>query len=1070
MMKNLKKCLEEIKDREYALRKLKSVYVGGTKYTSGRDLLESHRFAPVISFLIYARYVNVFDFDDIRDVIDIPISLSQSGFRGATKLLQLWNKIASNYPYTLNLIDILKEYNLNSYQSEENDVIISKYVNNCILFAGIDDLSVTSPYNVSTSYNIIEECEFQLGIENKLNDAVLISVENGAFIQNSLKRWHGTKLIFTDCGRYDTYVQVAIGFLEIYKDCQFVKSENGKFFPFDDAKFNGVYYQRIRNDNPVSLDNLMNYVKDDGFCVAFNQSRSRVGNAFMQYEIPLVLDIYDFIVVVCRKKADEKERVRYGSFFVNDAFSEAEYWKNVLVSVIKTNGHNDDFQILTKDDFRYAKNKVDFNSIRRDNDQLNFVWKNLDDIITIKDSEEEVIHNSDSEISHVITWNDMSSNPFQIKADSNKYTRSFDNICNKSNTIIEECELNRINNTINTIDYNFSIPQKYDKLFREAFREVTRDNVSKEAKVFEKMLCYRLITTPTLLYGWHRVLRVDASKTRPVCIKKCSFHCEESEGDAWYCTSHVDAIEISHEYDENFIIYQIIKGNDHHGHILVAPTKEEQRTFFINKRLEYLSQYQPVVNEMEDEIKHAIAISDSRISGVGLTNFRRFTNLELLPLSGVNILVGGNNAGKSTFVKGLLLGLDNIKSLTPQAANSVAGGRILYFQLDSNNIHDVHVGTFNRAYSTKCIQTKNHSCREMGFKFRISHFTIEVIISPNDDKVDITSIPISKICVTDEKRKASFDFNYFKQHVTMNYEMDGESQTKNFAMLLPDSSDGKMNIIASSIRGIADYISSNNEEEDNDWSELQCLRGKTGFLIEIASELDGIITNTQVEYIYAHGINQKILFNYNDKNDFMAITLHDLMIEHISSDEKTFICTWMENFGIGKDYDITSIGGEAYSIQLKNMNDDLVYLADMGMGASQLLVLIFRLAIIIHRQRMRGKSPYRPTIIIEEPEQNMHPAYQSKLAEFFYEVHNLYGFNFIVETHSEYLVRKSQVIVAQQNYKTQESLNKKNPFKVYYFPTNGNPYEMEYRIDGNFSNDFGSGFYDEANNLLFEII
>lgn len=358
----------------------------------------------------------------------------------------------------------------------------------------------------------------------------------------------------------------------------------------------------------------------------------------------------------------------------------------------------------------------------------------------------------------------------------------------------------------------------------------------------------------------------------------------------------------------------------------------------------------------------------------------------------------------------------------------------------------------------------------MGFKFRISHFTIEVIISPNDDKVDITSIPISKICVTDEKRKASFDFNYFKQHVTMNYEMDGESQTKNFAMLLPDSSDGKMNIIASSIRGIADYISSNNEEEDNDWSELQCLRGKTGFLIEIASELDGIITNTQVEYIYAHGINQKILFNYNDKNDFMAITLHDLMIEHISSDEKTFICTWMENFGIGKDYDITSIGGEAYSIQLKNMNDDLVYLADMGMGASQLLVLIFRLAIIIHRQRMRGKSPYRPTIIIEEPEQNMHPAYQSKLAEFFYEVHNLYGFNFIVETHSEYLVRKSQVIVAQQNYKTQESLNKKNPFKVYYFPTNGNPYEMEYRIDGNFSNDFGSGFYDEANNLLFEII
>ena len=55
-------------------------------------------------------------------------------------------------------------------------------------------------------------------------------------------------------------------------------------------------------------------------------------------------------------------------------------------------------------------------------------------------------------------------------------------------------------------------------------------------------------------------------------------------------------------------------------------------------------------------------------------------------------------------------------------------------------------------------------------------------------------------------------------------------------------------------------------------------------------------------------------------------------------------------------------------------------------------------------------------------------------------------------------------------YKNDEDLKNQNPFKVYYFPTDGQPYEMQYRKDGNFSNEFGKGFYDEANNLLFEII
>jgi len=111
------------------------------------------------------------------------------------------------------------------------------------------------------------------------------------------------------------------------------------------------------------------------------------------------------------------------------------------------------------------------------------------------------------------------------------------------------------------------------------------------------------------------------------------------------------------------------------------------------------------------------------------------------------------------------------------------------------------------------------------------------------------------------------------------------------------------------------------------------------------------------------------------------------------------------------------------------------------------------------------------TVLLEEPEQNLHPALQSKLADLLHYVNKNYNVRFIVETHSEYLIRKSQVIVAEENFADNKELHEKNCFKVYYLPNNGiEPYEMEYRTDGCFKNDFGEGFYDEAENLAFKVL
>ena len=83
-----------------------------------------------------------------------------------------------------------------------------------------------------------------------------------------------------------------------------------------------------------------------------------------------------------------------------------------------------------------------------------------------------------------------------------------------------------------------------------------------------------------------------------------------------------------------------------------------------------------------------------------------------------------------------------------------------------------------------------------------------------------------------------------------------------------------------------------------------------------------------------------------------------------------------------------------------------------------------------------------------------------------------YPVNFILETHSEYLIRRSQVLVAEAKYNDEQELANKCPFKVYYLPEagTGKPYDMEYQTNGKFAKRFGKGFCDVAGNLMLDLL
>ncbi len=358
-----------------------------------------------------------------------------------------------------------------------------------------------------------------------------------------------------------------------------------------------------------------------------------------------------------------------------------------------------------------------------------------------------------------------------------------------------------------------------------------------------------------------------------------------------------------------------------------------------------------------------------------------------------------------------------------------------------------------------------------------------------------------------EKANRSFDRQYKSHYLIMSsfWETDivegaiGEHESYNGT---PYQYDFRLKNAEALLKGTDEFQDYYNYLEDTAINYIH-----SGYLSFIASEIPKIITpfleelsnnlTVDIDYLEAVRANTRRIYTLRSEGTgFNKLLLDfDNLFKSIKPNQVDFINRWLKEFDIADRMRIDSVEGVANKIVLEKDGKDTI-LADLGYGFTQFISILFKILLVAppsffsrkmafevvkNDLKLAGKSEgiskekkraqYQPSftgdfLMLEEPETNLHPKLQSKIADMLSDASSELGVNFLVETHSEYLIRKFQYMVATKKIDPEHIV-------IYYiYPPNQIPEgrkqveKIRIKPDGLLDNQFGAGFFDEATKLM----
>jgi hypothetical protein len=176
------------------------------------------------------------------------------------------------------------------------------------------------------------------------------------------------------------------------------------------------------------------------------------------------------------------------------------------------------------------------------------------------------------------------------------------------------------------------------------------------------------------------------------------------------------------------------------------------------------------------------------------------------------------------------------------------------------------------------------------------------------------------------------------------------------------------------------------------------------------------------------------------------------------------------------DYDLNihDLGNNYFQLMLKDKNGIESNLIDVGFGISQVLPIISEVCISSLKKNTSNKNKLlelgiNSIILVEQPELHLHPAAQARLADLFEMcISANENSRFIIETHSEHLISKLQVLIADENSPLTSDM-----VQILYIDKNENGeafvQKMDIKDNGKFIKEWPSGFFDQGYTLARQL-
>jgi energy-coupling factor transporter ATP-binding protein EcfA2 len=222
-----------------------------------------------------------------------------------------------------------------------------------------------------------------------------------------------------------------------------------------------------------------------------------------------------------------------------------------------------------------------------------------------------------------------------------------------------------------------------------------------------------------------------------------------------------------------------------------------------------------------------------------------------------------------------------------------------------------------------------------------------------------------------------------------------------------------------------------------------------------------------INTVYGNNYDHRYRINVLEKTENIPLS----SFFHTNESHVLFTKKWLKEFEIGEElfygYDK---GNDIYFIKVDNKS-----LPEYGLGYGLIIHILLALSNEIHKYRGKEeredlKLHFPATYIIEEPETGLHPAFQSKMAEMIVDIQKTFNVKLIIETHSEYFIRKLQYLTATNEINPGDAV-------IYYFNNPKKIPQGEKQIkkitiekDGSLTDNFGPGFIDEGTSLKFELM